>query len=346
VPTTAPLGGPAATATPSTTPLSVTGVPPCLHDPTKWHGLVEYNPDGSIRCTYDHEHGDNPHALDAVFGPPIQEVDYPWHAYNTRNGATENHRLFKWAVITDAKCTTRFGQLSFDKLRLQYHAGSSAASMRVHSYSLEAETCDPNDPTYHGQISMGGWLDFGQLAVYSHVGQSTPTNVPISDQDFWGPYSNTALHRLHSSGSTPIYPNLTWYGANGIVKDPNGLRFDCNVGVVREVWGGVDTTNPTGNPLLWGPPYNGSWQEPAHLIGFVVQTWSPGVANGYANLTGYLDRWGNLSTTCSGVGAECVPIKLTHVKVGSYQWRADDHGIANRDYDTKLNGQSLIEYSN
>src|SRR5262249_37741207 len=60
------------TATP--TPTGTSGVPACPHDPTMWHGLVERNSDGSLRCTYGHTHMDNPHALDGVLGPlPVQD---------------------------------------------------------------------------------------------------------------------------------------------------------------------------------------------------------------------------------------------------------------------------------
>ena len=60
---------------------------PCTeaeHDPTKWHTLVNVE----AKCHYDHEHGDDPHYVDDIFGEPGdwfaspgQSISYPWQTF-------------------------------------------------------------------------------------------------------------------------------------------------------------------------------------------------------------------------------------------------------------------------
>src|SRR5436305_15032630 len=47
----------------------IDGVPLCTdHDPSVWHALIKRDASGAIVCTYGHDHGSDPHALDGVFG--------------------------------------------------------------------------------------------------------------------------------------------------------------------------------------------------------------------------------------------------------------------------------------
>jgi hypothetical protein len=303
----------------------------CAHDPSTWHSLV-------AGCTYDHEHGDDPNVLDSLFGPLPQSIDYPWHAFNIDTGQPEGHKLFKWAVVQNAACVASNAQYSFSNLRMETHHGRAATTQRQHSYYLQATTCDPNNPLDTGTISVGGWQDFGRL-------DAGGVTVNLASQDALGPYPNDSLHRLHGSPAVARY-DLTWYGANQFVRQASGQGFDCNVGVRSEDWGPVDPQNPYAAPVPYGPTANGSWHEPAHLIGFTIYPWSfPASAyqNGYVTYSGYTDRWGNLVSGCAGVGLDCVPIKLDHVKVGAYQFRADAHGLPEREYDVS---PSPIRYPN
>ena len=60
---------------------------PCTeaeHDPTKWHSLVNVE----AKCHYDHQHNDDPHYVDDIFGEPGawfgnpgQSISYPWQTF-------------------------------------------------------------------------------------------------------------------------------------------------------------------------------------------------------------------------------------------------------------------------
>jgi hypothetical protein len=78
------------------------GVPVCA-DPgaTMWHNLVRRNADGSIACTYGHEHGDDPHQLDRTFGPmggwwnhgQEQDLSYPWETMNENETKHSSYKI-------------------------------------------------------------------------------------------------------------------------------------------------------------------------------------------------------------------------------------------------------------
>jgi hypothetical protein len=308
-----------------------------VHDPSKWHELVERKPDGSIACTHGHEHKDNPHPLDGLFGPLAQEIDLPWHAMGAMG--PEGHRTFNWSVIQNVPCFARFESQSFTTLRLETHVGSTPApTNRFHSFLFQGQACDEADPGYQGLLSVGGNLDFGQLLIDTvqpalHIPLPTDAANPTSD-----------ARRLHGLATAPRY-DLTWYGNNGWSRT-GGPRIDVSLGVRREDWGPIDPTNPA-QPLFYGGGQNGSWHEPAHLIAVYI---SPeldrldGVADGYATYQGWTDRAGTIVTSCTAATMDCVPLRLDHMKVGHYQFRNDEHGIGSRDYDVEVNGASLITY--
>ena len=366
-PTATRTPAPTATTVPTAQPTAtsqaagmIDGIPICAsHDPTKWHGLVERNPDGSVACTYTHEHKDNPHALDGVLGPlPLPaDISYPW--MTTSSLGTENdakHRVYAWQTVQVDKCTPSFETLGFDAIRLEAHQdGNSGATTRYHSYWVQGRTCDPNDPSYHGTISIGGHLDFGYL--YIDCIDVPLQRVPVP-ADSSGPYidgisPNRRLHGGVGCGTQQRY-DVTWYGkATGVGPNsgPGPLPVYVTVGMHSEDWGPIDPNNP-GRLVLYGGTENGSWQEPVHLLDIYVGYWLDdldGVHDGYVTYDGYTDRYANIVQGCSAatVGPDCVPVHFDHVKIGAYQFRADVNGVQPREYDvTGLTGQSLITFPN
>src|SRR5206468_3975061 len=168
-PHTQASGASAVQAIPQVAELALVGsvakgeVPACEHDPRAWHGLVERNADGSIRCTYTHEHKDNPAALDYALGPlPAYlggAISYPWQTQNAATGALENdakHRVYDWQVLDLPTCLPQAADgLSFRRVRAEYHAdGNSGAAVRFHSYWLQAQTCDPQNSADAGVIEV------------------------------------------------------------------------------------------------------------------------------------------------------------------------------------------------
>jgi hypothetical protein len=324
-----------------------------VHDPTKWHGLVEYNSNGSIRCTYRHTHMDDPRVLDSVFGKlPYGEISYPWQTHSMAGDENvAHHTFYNWGVVQGQNCYTAGGGKSFTDIRLEAHNdGNAGATTRFHSYFLQARGCDMNDPSFSGTISMGGHLDFGLLLVRTLNGD---VNVPLPADTSPVPVEpGTNRSRLHGSPGSPL-PKSVWYGGSGAVKQGNIANIGLTIGVGKEDWGPVDPSNPT-KLLFYGGDQNGSLLQPAHLVDLYIPEWLDGMAgvdtdgakNEYLTFQGFTDRYANIVPSCSPVGPDCVPLSIQHMKVGHYQYRADEHGVGEQEYDVKVNGQSLIQFPN
>lgn len=319
-------------------------VPACGHEPTKWHGLVERNADGSIACTYGHEHKDDPRVLDRMFGPLTQEIDYPWHAFG-RTGGPESHSTFKWSVIDQENCIAEFSKYSFNKIRMQTHAGYNGATLRTHSWFAQAVACDPNDPAHTGKVTIGGHMDYGRLWVGKPA-----TLVPLPDQDalyplrFDGDNGGTGPRRLHNrAGQFPS--NINWAGQNGVGGNANNSFF-CSLWVATEDWGTINPQEPFVK-TFYGGNWNGSSHVPVYSFGITIPRALDTDNDGYVTYSGWLNRWGTITTGCTTPSTDCVPVSIENMKVdGRYEFSALGNGIRTRDYDVQVAGQSLITYPN
>ncbi|MFN0071038.1 MAG: carboxypeptidase-like regulatory domain-containing protein [Chloroflexota bacterium] len=311
---------------------AVTGIPDCLHDPTLWHGVVERNADNSIACAYGHEHHDDPRVLDSVFGPlSYGEISYPWQTHSQLGPENvAKHRVYVWSTMVNQPCVPANVPLGVTNARLQAHAdGNRGAAVRYHSFFLQAEGCDPANPGWRGTLSVGGHMDYGVLTLLMPSGSEV--HVPMPGD----PTPPGADRRIHGSTDRGR-PDATWYGNHGIV----------GVGLRGEDWGPVDPNDPT-RLLFYGNTRNGSWQEPFHLLTIkIAAQLDPldGAMDGYVTFNGFTDRYGTIVSTCSPIGADCIPLTVNNMKVGSYQIRADKLGLATREYDVQLNGNSLIQH--
>ena len=80
------------------------GAPACeeigvAHDDRAWHGIWNYD----HGCHWDHEHKQNPHELDAIFGTEYYalaggELSYPWQTYA---GSGENFEAYVPGTATE-----------------------------------------------------------------------------------------------------------------------------------------------------------------------------------------------------------------------------------------------------
>jgi hypothetical protein len=304
-PTDTPVAVPTPTVTP--TPSATTlDIPACAHDVTKWHPLVELNADGTIRCTYGHEHGSNPHALDTMFGSLTtsvgQEIAFPWTTSSAENSDTPltlatadnrpwaggKHRFFKWETITSADLAAAGingcppnpnATYGFDNVRMEVHADSViSATVRFHSFYAEARACSTTNPNYHGIIRIGGHFDYGKLFGL----ENTPTGqqdvrIPLPGIDPPDtPYTNVRRTHGTSAGSCSgctgaVRGDFTWYGANATpFFATGGPSLGVSDGIREGDWGPVDPNNPGGPVQFYGPPgdpnHDHGWAAPLDIF--------------------------------------------------------------------------------
>ncbi len=206
-PTPAPtgIGGGIPSPTPGSKPIEpYAAAPACsdigvIHDNRAWHGLWNYE----YGCHWDHEHKQNPHDMDYLFGSDIYswfgtdenrlaEISYPWQTFMGAGanfevlapGAhTENHAKhqgYNWLYFRDKTDQDHIsgalllGSQVITDARVIYHqiGGQMGALTRFHSTYLQARACAPGIIVNSSQgavtsgcgtFSGGGWLDFGRL---------------------------------------------------------------------------------------------------------------------------------------------------------------------------------------
>lgn len=170
-----------------------------LHDTRLWHGIWNYD----YGCHWDHEHKQNPHDMDYLFGTDLYtwfgsnegrlaEISYPWQTF-TGAGAnseayipgthTENqskHQGYHWLYFRDrvdqehVQGALLLGSQVITDARVIYHqvGGQVGALTRFHSVYLQARACAPDSVESASQgtttsgcgiYSGGGWLDLGRL---------------------------------------------------------------------------------------------------------------------------------------------------------------------------------------
>lgn len=304
------------------------------HDPTKWHPLY----DEARGCHYDHEHKEDPRELDDLFGPVGalyggQEISYPWQTFS--DAGTENehkHGGYGWLVRKDMGCYSKFSDGCLTDFRLQYHAimAGPGAATRYHSFSLEARACREDNPEVCGLIRTGGWIDYGHLEI---DGQHVP--LPGDPEQL-----RTGNRRIHyyEKGNGNFG---TWYGGN---------RLATAAIQTNRMWGPVNPNNPS-ELLLFCPDFqcskNNSMMH-AHAIGFRIQDELDDDGDGLVNYDGYTNRHGEVVEGCTEIGLDCVPLQITNMPVGSYQYRDDTHGLKDgrADHDTSPDGEWWITYPN
>ena len=143
------------------------GAPACeeigvAHNNRAWHGIWNYE----YGCHWDHEHKQNPHEVDHIFGTEYYslaggELSYSWQTYAgsgegfesyNEGTATENtgkHQGYAWHHFTNGLeiCdqSLLLGSQCFDSFRVQTHqiGGELGALTRFHSVYAEGIACTP-----------------------------------------------------------------------------------------------------------------------------------------------------------------------------------------------------------
>jgi hypothetical protein len=308
--------------------------PPCpSHDNRAWHGLW----DAQRGCHYDHQHGDNPHEVDDLFGTSLfrlmgGEISHPWQTFSTAGYENDlKHAGYFWHVRRDLP-PQRNQTIWIRAFRLLVHQHPSGrdAPVRFHSGVFEAITTDLEGNDGYIQIP-GMWVDFGHLLVDGQrvldVGQE----------------AEPGRHKQHGSQGTP---QIIWYGANQATHTPDRRgripRGFVSISTsVHDVW---DYTNPddpadTTDYACFGYRRcraNATLLRP-HLIAVHINRLLEPIVDAdgdrVADWRGYTDRFGVPVSGCRSASLDCVPVTIRNVRTRE-NYRCDrECARSYRDYD-------------
>lgn len=309
---------------------TVNGVPLCdgqqgrpAHDATKWHPLLAYAANGSILCTYGHEHGMNPAQLDAVFGglrvPGGQQISYPWATVSStgmpENGPDYKHRSYKWMGAASLGCPR--GSTAVTALRIEAHNdGNLGATARFHSYWFEAQLTDCSTRE-QGYVSMGGHMDFARL----RVGPSSSQVVPVPGDPPAGCIVN-GDGRTEGALNAVEQRNSVWYGTS--IRPPGCddlygftpfVTVQLNLGT--DSWGPIDPNHPDALRFYADRGHHHGTTTGSDT--FVVQLPRQlADVTGHINFTGFVDRHGVVVPSCAPLGRDCIPLQIRNAKAASY----------------------------
>lgn len=317
------------------------GAPLCANHTVGWHSLWN----AELGCHYSHQHGDNPHEVDDLFGAEWLdatggEVTIAWQPAPTDDlDYRRKHYGLFWMVRRDLPCYSQFGDGCVTAFRAEVHMlpdvydnyrnTPSGLTASRHVFRVEAIVCSEADPTDCGMIRMGGAqylgdvlvdqavvLDFPEPAVLN-PGYRTPRPVSLN---YW------------NIGQRSV---TTWYP----VSEGGVSRLAVEIG---DVWSAVNPNDITEVALL-GNGNNASHIQ-AHIVAFsfpryLHPTLDPD-GDGYVDYVGYNTPQG-FFTNCDPAQVMCIPAEYVHVPILQYQYRGDY-----REYDIFFDGESSdwIEY--
>lgn len=353
VPTETPL--PTATNTPTASLEPYAGAPECppdVHNPRLWHGLWN----AELGCHYTHEHHENPHRMDYLFGTDVYiwmngEISHPWQTFSGAldefehphgGSCMENdckHEGYKWLIVENRDCsdtpyvTTGANNCITDARVLLHMVFSEVdAVVRFHSIWLEARVCnfgELNCGIYRG----GGHLDTGKLNIPR--GTYIPlawNNEPLA---WMNEVPEAQPYRIHCAvgGNCLDSWNTEGNQYNYLPTDENGdFRLRVGVGVhVNDGWGGV---NPVDSDIYLDCPdfqcdNNNSeaamfrvWVTiPTALDGSQYDT--DGQVNGFFSGSGYTNRYGDIVEGCTEIGLDCIPFESLEVATRRSRFRGE-----------------------
>jgi hypothetical protein len=330
---------PTATAAPvaTSTPLP-SGVTRCaVHDPRRWHGL--YDPENN--CYHDHEHGQDPHALDDVFGTAIYatmggyELGYPWQTSMTMpsghimmendvwpNGKHQGYKIFTREGLP---CRSVFGsQLCVTDMRFWVHfVGSELdANAQRHSFYGEARVCEVANPTRCGIIRAGRHLNFGTIVLDGQPlgAEVCRTNGKLhyyntGNRNFvtWYPCDDQVLAVSVQASDTWDYFTPGAMPRNGISLCTGQSSADnYNLAENRRVY-----ANTCGNDNSKRQLHGVFGNTPSNISGATV-------SNGLISYKGFTNRFGQIVQGCTMAAPDCIPYELLNVPAGKpLQYRDD-----------------------
>lgn len=330
--------------------------PQCMeaqHNAREWHGLMN----SEEECHYDHEHKDNPHLLDDVFGTQLYEwaggsISYPWQTGDGHGENEHKHEAYGWIVMRDlppsmssSEAGTPAGPGFIKHLRIQGHfdLNVTGAPTRFHSSYIEVMVCYKAHPTDCGIARYGGHQDYGELRVdgnwiplpddpeaYDGV---EPPAVPEND------YDPLLEKREHTSETNRVAWLGRFHYLGGEEVPINYTGFNHRT---MDAFGPVNPANLSEIILTDPAVYNNS----THGLDFFILRMRHHMAgaNGRMNWSGYATRFGlDANPACTEVGLDCVPISLENVPAVR---SVNIQPRLIKEYDVSPEGVSWIEYPN
>ena len=348
------------------------------HDTTVWHRLVERDAAGGVTCTYLHHHGDDPSAVDAIFGTagnfwgaPGHAIGYPWLSSPVEN--TEKHELFKLIVRAGMPKPARGPYIR--NLRSWTHSVGSGGylpgvisrdgfQVQTHSFATEVEIC--RETNVCGILRVGGLQDTG---IGILTGNTMATDICAQKFPVLNPMNLTAWDMLSCSEQylqlqQPRHMHgqiggnrrdFTWYSDTApSYRRTGGPFFNVGFGTIGEAWAPVDPTDYNALPFYDVNAFNGGYMS-QEILSFSLGSGLPGYSSTTTDYTGawWLDKWGNYLPTgaCSAPSTVCMPLVMEHVPAVSVAHRDTivliNFGLdAIQHHDVKVNGKSMTRYPN
>lgn len=315
----------------------INGVPVCrVHDPNRWHALVERDPDGSVLCTYGHHHGDDPNLVADVLGPPGaawgrpgEAYGYPWLTSPLEQ--SQKHELFKTIVRRDLPS---FGGPSYVKhFRATTHLLGSGGHIpgrtakdgfqsQVHSWQLEAVICTTADDRC-GIIRTGGHQDIGAGFL------AQPGGPPIDERcalpnGFDAACDQAITRHIHGEPGSPRL-DFTWYAATSppYRRLPGADRVSIDFGTIGQAWAYVDPNDYDALPFIDPDRFTASWLS-QEILGINLDAGMAGWdrSTNRVTLVAWTDNWGNVVRSgCAMPSVACVPLEISDVPAGQALYR-------------------------
>jgi hypothetical protein len=272
--------------------------------------------------------------------------------------------------------------------RIQYHqvGGTMDSLARYHSYYAEYYVCRYPAHTDCGVMRIGGWADFGSLhsphyngrvvrpggtvdfglgSTYGGAGMQLMMNLEADTPDlphrsgepytFDLPYSSSEMN-WYRNNPPWLDGGMTQWSMNDLDCEPIPAGHPCHnpyarfFTIVADTWNLLDKNNP--NNIRWicrdgGCAYNGSIRSVGEVSLRVLPAWDAD-GDGFADMQGYTDRWGNPVSGCSTAGLDCVPFSLERAPVGTAANHSDNGCLctAHIEYDVSPSGVRWIKFPN
>lgn len=330
------------------------------HNDIDWHGLW----DDQRGCHYNHTHNDDPSLAHSTFGIAGaawgQNISYPWMTQNEND--VNGHNGYKYYVNLNPYpyCAQEgYGYLGLQNcvsaFRILYHDAGGNAHMvkRFHSYYMEVEIRQGN---ITGIIKTGGWADFGCLhKAYKEDFLPIPEIDPLQENGQTMCDNNDSGQSIHSDPYRA--PGDTWQEIQGKTTSDNFWIWTAHdrYGYNRlgffffrtlDTWGSIDATDPYEEHFLC-PTFDCKYNNSEHHVFNVYMVIPSSLdtdGDGIVNFNGFTNNKGEITSACTVVSADCIPLEIIHAPVGTAIWSRNLSGIRPegeviRDHDIYFNGE-------